>query len=178
VEMLAGGAAAALPLQEDFAAVVAAPLERVFAFLDDHRRLSGHMSKRSWMMAGSTMSIEADALGARAVGSHIRLGGRVLGMRLFVDEVVTEYLPPHRKEWRTIGEPRLLVIGPYRMSFDVSPLASATLVRVSIDYARPHGWLARVASALLGRTYARWCVRQMVRDTIAAFGEPQTGDAA
>ncbi|HYM33984.1 MAG TPA: hypothetical protein VET48_01245, partial [Steroidobacteraceae bacterium] len=55
--------------------IVSATAEQVFAFLDDHRNLSQHMSESSWMMAGSKMTIEVDALQGRAEGSHIRLSG-------------------------------------------------------------------------------------------------------
>ena len=71
----------------------------VFDYLDDHARLSAHMSERSWMMAGSRMALELDAAEGRAVGSRIRLSGRVLGIKLWVDEVITERNPPQRKVW-------------------------------------------------------------------------------
>ena len=87
---------------------------RLFALLDDHRRLAAHMEKPSLMMAGGTMRVETDALKGQAIGSLIRVTGRVLGLDLAVDEVVTERVPPLRKTWETQGEPRLLVIGSYR----------------------------------------------------------------
>ena len=43
------------------------------------------------------------------------MNGRILGLKLSLDEVVTERDPPARKVWETVGVPRLLVIGPYRM---------------------------------------------------------------
>ena len=62
----------------------------LFAHLDDHRRLAGHMEKPSLMMAGATMRVGTDALKGQAVGSVIRITGRVLGANLAVDEVVIE----------------------------------------------------------------------------------------
>ena len=59
-----------------------APANAVFAYMDDHRRLSAHMSNSSWMMAGSRMAIELDASEGRAVGATIRLRGPVLGIAL------------------------------------------------------------------------------------------------
>lgn len=47
----------------------------------------------------------------RAVGSLIRVSGRVLGMKLLVEEMVTERILPWRKTWEARGEPQLLVIG-------------------------------------------------------------------
>jgi hypothetical protein len=69
---------------------IGVPPQMVFTLLDDHQRLSAHMSKSSWMMAGSSMTISTDEAHGQAVGSRIRLSGRVLGVELKVDEVVTE----------------------------------------------------------------------------------------
>ena len=141
----------------------------LFAFLDDHRRLAGHMEKSSWMMAGATMRVEMDALKGQSVGSLIRIAGRVLGVNLVVEEVVTEREPPTRKTWETRGEPRLLVIGSYRMGFTISPQGSRSRLIVFIYYELPSGDIFRVLAQLLGRSYASWCTRRMVKDAAAAF---------
>ena len=86
---------------------ISAPADAVFAHLDDQRRLSAHMSESSWMMVGSRMDFEFDAAGGRTVGSTISLRGRVLGVPLSVDEVVTAYTPPTLKIWETTGTPNL-----------------------------------------------------------------------
>ena len=62
---------------------VAAAPEEVFVFVDDHARFSSHMSEASWMMGGGRMSVELDEAQGQAEGSHIRLSGRVFGVRLF-----------------------------------------------------------------------------------------------
>ena len=98
-----------------------APANAVFSHLDDHSRLSAHMSESSWMMMGSRMVIELDATEGRAVGAIIRLRGRVLGIPLSVEQIVTERNPPLRKIWATMGRPHLLVIGPYRMGYEITP---------------------------------------------------------
>lgn len=154
---------------EAAADVGAAPPE-VFAFLDDHRRLSAHMESSSLMMAGSSLRVETDDRHGQAVGSHIRLAGRVLGLRLSLDEVVTDYEPPWRKAWQTVGEPRLLVIGSYRMGFDVRGTSGRGHVRIWIDYDLPPRGVARWLGRLLGRAYARWCTEQMLRGCRQAFG--------
>ena len=92
----------------------------LFALLDDHRRLAAHMKEPSLMMAGATMRVETDALKGQAVGSLIRVTGRVLGLYLAVGEVVTERVPALRKTWETQGEPLLLAVGSHRVSFIVS----------------------------------------------------------
>ena len=116
----------------------------LFALLDDHRRLAGHMEKPSLMMAGATMRVETDALKGQAVGSVIRVTGRVLGVNLAVEEVVTDRVPPLRKTWETWGKPRLLVIGSYRMGFTLSPrgrsLALGGVHRLSASATRLRLW--------------------------------------
>jgi hypothetical protein len=155
-----------LPLHFESTGEVAASGEAVFAHLDDPRHLGAHMSQSSWMMAGSRMEYVFDTADGRAVGARIGLRGKVLGVPLSVDEVVVERLPPTRKVWDTIGTPRLLVIGPYRMGFDIRPQAAARCeLRVFIDYQQGDGMLGR----LFGNTYARWCTATMVRDAVRHF---------
>ena len=67
------------------------------------------------MMGGSTMQISTDEWNGQKVGSVVRMGGRIFGATLSLEEVVTEREPPRLKVWRTIGVPRLLVIGNYQM---------------------------------------------------------------
>jgi hypothetical protein len=90
---------------------IQAPAERVFGHLDDHTRLAAHMNQRSWRTGWSRMTLSLDEQAGRALGSHIRMEGRVLGVKLSLEEVVTEHTPPARRVWRTVGAPRLLVIG-------------------------------------------------------------------
>lgn len=150
---------------------VAASPDVLFNYLDDPSRLGAHMGKSSWMMAGSSMEYQFDAAQGRALGARIRLSGRMLGLTLGVDEVVTVHEPPCRKSWRTVGAPRLLVIGNYEMGFVVEPGPRDCLLRVHITYELPKGpwWLA---GWLLGGFYARWCVRTMVSDAVRRFSSP------
>lgn len=157
-----------LPLHHESRATVPASAADVFAYLDDHKRLSKHMTKSSWMMAGSRMSIQVDAAQGRSVGSKISLGGRVLGIPLSVDEVVIEHRPPLRKVWQTEGVPHLLVMGPYRMGFDIEPHGASSVLCVFIEYAMPSNLLGRWFS-FLGKFYARWCTQQMTADATANF---------
>ena len=154
---------------EESIAIVNAPPERVFAALDDPARLSSHMSKSSWQMAGGKMETVVDAMQGRAVGSHIKLSGRVLGIDLFVEEIVTAHDVPIRKVWETIGIPRLVVIGPYRMSFDLNRSERGSRLCVAIDYELPPRGAGRVLGWLFGRAYARWCTRRMVHDAATLF---------
>ena len=114
------------------------------------------------MMAGASMRIATDALNGQAVGSRIALSGRVLGIGLAAEEAVTAYDPPRRKVWQTLGEPHLLVIGAYRMGFEVGPCEGGSRVALWIDYDLPRRGIGRWLGRWFGRWYAKWCVAQML----------------
>ena len=158
-----------LPRHHEAEALIPAPADSVFSHVDDHTRLSSHMSQSSWKMGGGRMEVVLDQDRGQEVGSRIRVAGRVFGIQLSVDEVVTERNPPFRKVWETTGNPKLLVIGPYRMGFEIVPQESGSVLRVFIDYALPDRGLARWLGCLLGRYYARWCTRRMVSDAANTF---------
>lgn len=162
---------AQFPFHRETTVRVAASPHVVFALLDDHQRLAAHMEKPSLMMAGATMKIETDSKKGQALGSLITVKGRVLGMALSVSEQVTEYAPPLRKTWETVGETHLLVIGAYRMGFALAPEAEISHLRVWIDYDWPTGRWTRVLGKLLGQTYADWCVQRMATDAERTFSE-------
>jgi hypothetical protein len=159
----------ALPLHEETSVEVEATPEALFERLDDHSRLSSHMQQSSWMMGGGSMRIESDDGRGRRVGSRIQLSGRAFGIPLSVEETVMERVPPLRKVWETDESPRLLVIGPYRMGFEIARLAQRSRLCVFIDYALPDGFWTRWLGRLLGGCYARWCVRRMVDDAVRHF---------
>ena len=144
-------------------------MEQVFPHIDDHTRLSSHMSESSWKMGSGRMKVEVDAGLGQKVGSRIRLAGRAFGIELSLEEVVTDRSPPFRKVWETTGSPRLLVIGHYRMGFELSPKGRESLLRVFIDYALPESASSRWLGRLFGKYYARWCTQQMVDDTVRNF---------
>jgi hypothetical protein len=161
--------ATAQPLRrhEEQTVVVEASPEEVFAFADDHQKFVAHMGSSSWMMLGSRMITSVDALRGQEIGSHITMTGNLLGLPLDLDEVVVERAAPREKAWETVGVPRLLVIGPYRMGFQVLDAEHGSAFRVFIDYTLPerHQWLGR----LLGRMYARWCLDQMSKGVASRF---------
>ena len=169
------------PRSADTTTTIAATAAVVFAFLDDHKNLSAHMDKSSWMMLGSRMDIYLDTAGARSVGSKFGFTGAILGLPLSVDEVVTRHESPHKKVWETVGEPKLWVIGRYRMGIEISPKGDAAQLRVFIKYALPRAGLARLLGNLFGDVYARWCTRRMVGDAERHFrhtGSPMLGQRA
>lgn len=93
----------------------------------------------------------------------------MLGISLSVEETVIEYESSLRKTWEICAEPELLVIGRYRMGFELTPRTDKTQLRVWIDYDLPSGVWARWLGKVLGKVYADWCVTRMVRDAKSAF---------
>ena len=158
-----------LPLLHESSGLVQSPMDQVFAHIDDHTRLSSHMSEPSWRTGGGRMETELDEGRGQKVGSRIRLSGRVFGVELSVEEMVVERIPPRRKVWATTGAPKLLVIGHYRMGFDLSPQGHGSMLRVFIEYALPERAPARWLGRLFGQYYARWCTQQMVDDAVNHF---------
>ena len=146
-----------------------APVEQVFAYLDDPKALAAHMGESSMMMMGSRMSIDVDAGGGRVIGSKVLMHGRMLGIWLSLEEVITKRRVPAMKVWETIGTPKLLVMSHYRMGFELTRNGASSLVRVFIDYSlpvkAPGSWLGY----WLGGTYARWCTKQMVSGATRHF---------
>lgn len=118
------------------------------------------------------MRIETDSLHGQAVGSVIRMSGSVLGLRLALDEVVTEREPPLRKTWETRGEPHLLVIGGYRMGFTISARGQGSRLVVFVDYRLPERGLPRWLGRWFGSAYAAWCTRRMATDAKLASRTP------
>mgnify|MGYP001602920237 CR=1 FL=1 len=153
---------------EDSTLVSASP-EKVFNYVDDHSNFSSHMSESSWMMGGGRMEVQTDEGHGQRVGSHIRLSGKVFGINLFLDEVVTQHEPPYRKAWQTVGDLNLLVIGHYKMGLEIEPKNNNSRLTVSIDYELPKSLRTRWLGLLFGGTYAKWCVKQMIKSSSEHF---------
>lgn len=115
------------------------------------------------------MALELDDAKRKAVGSHIRLAGRVFGIRSYLDEVVTRRDPPTNKVWETVGVPRLLVIGAYKMGVQIAPVSGGSRMHVFIDYDLPTGWVTFWFGRLFGEIYAKWCVAQMLSGAARHF---------
>lgn len=144
---------------EETVLAAAEPAE-LFAYIDDHKQFSSHMSKSSWMMGGGKMVTSVDDGRGQKVGSHIRMTGTAFGIKLSLDEIITRYEPPFTKTWETIGNIKLLVIGQYRIGINIKNQGNGSSLRVFIDYYLPttNAWLGK----LFGEMYAKWCVQQMI----------------
>jgi hypothetical protein len=153
-----------------------APVTAVFDYLDDFERLGAHMMRSSWMMAGSAMRYEFDAGRGRKPNARVRLAGSFLGIKLEIDEEVTQYEPPLRKAWSTVGAPRMIILRGYRLGYELTPVGSGSRLTVFIDYQIPERGPARWLGQLLAAGYARWCVKSMIADAARTFRDSHAPD--
>ncbi len=153
----------------DSIAEVAATAEALFDCLDDQARLGAHMEKPSAMMLGGRMIYQFDAAQGRAAGAVIRMRGNILWLKLSVEEVVVERTRPVRKTWETRGRPDLLVIGSYRMGFEIEPSGPRQRLRVFINYDHPASIVGGLLARLFAGAYARWCVTRMTDEARRRF---------
>ena len=135
----------------------------IFAFADNPKNFSSHMNKSSWMMGGGKMETKTDEGKGQKIDSHIRMGGSVFGINLFLDEVITEHKPPYRKVWNTVGKINLLVIDHYTLGFKIEPEKNNSKLTVFIEYNLPQSAKTHWLGVLFGDMYAKWCVGQMIQ---------------
>ena len=119
------------------------------------------------------METSVDEARGQAIGSHVHMKGTMMGIELFLEEVVTEREPPRHKAWETIGRARLLVIDSYRLGFDITEMSKSSKFRVFIDYDLPAAPPLRWLGLIFGKFYAKWCVHQMVNDARKHFVETE-----
>jgi len=156
------------PRHYEESAVISATPKEVFNYIDNHTRFSSHMNKGSLMMGGGKMETRVDEEKGQKVGSHIKMSGKIIGIDLFLDEVVTKREPPNLKVWETVGIPKLLVIGNYQMGVEINSQNKDSNLKVFIDYELPKGKNS-LLGYLFGDMYAKWCVRQMLSGTREEF---------
>jgi hypothetical protein len=149
---------------------VNAPADLLFDYLDDFQQIGAHMTRSSWMMAGSKMRYEFDDGKGRRLGARVRLLGSFLGLNLEIDERVIDRVPARSKAWQTVGNPRMLILARYRMGFSLRSFAHGCRVTAFIDYALPAKGIGRLLGQVAGGAYARWCVRNVLQQASAHFG--------
>ena len=95
------------------------------------------MNKSSSMMMGGSMETIVDQARGQAIGSHVRMTGKIMGIKLSLEEVATKREPPRHKARETSGQQRLLVIDNYRLGFNITESDKSSKLRVFIDYNLP-----------------------------------------
>ncbi|MBI2184028.1 MAG: SRPBCC family protein [Thaumarchaeota archaeon] len=143
----------------------AGPTE-VFAHMDDIRNVGWHMEgKRSMPMMGGKLRLERLSESPTGVGATYRWYGSVMGMKVDFTEVVTKYVGNREKIWRTIGDPKIIIMSSYEMRLKLNLTDSGTQVVFEIDYELPHTWYGKIFGKLLAGWYAEWCLRRACEDT-------------
>lgn len=158
-----------LPLHFSSFATLNTTAAEAFRFLDNPMNLSSHMSKSSWMMAGSKMEMKLDPQKGRGVGAEIILDGKMLGIPLYIREFVVESEEPVRKSWQTSGPQKLIVIDQYKMGFILRPDGDQTHLEVFINYSLPSKGAGAFLGKLFATIYAKWCTDQMAQDAARHF---------
>jgi hypothetical protein len=146
-----------------FVEIQASP-QVVFDFMDDVHKAGWHMEQSSMPMMGSKMQIETLSKNQTGVGATYRWTGKVLGLPIDFSETVVKWENGRKRIWRTIGVPKIIIIGQYEMSFLVEPTKTGSRLSVSIDYELPKPIFWKFAGWLLAGWYSKWCLGNMCQD--------------
>jgi hypothetical protein len=138
--------------------------EAVFRYVDDIRNIGWHMTKSSMPLMGSKLNLEIVSPNQSGKGASYRWSGKVMGFTIDFLETVTTWQPNEEKRWRTVGEPRLVIISNYEMCFLVSPADGQTRLTFGIAYDLPQALLWRFLGWLLVGWYCNWCLGHMIAD--------------
>jgi len=144
---------------------IQAPPEKVFAFMDDLSKTGMHMSQSSMMMMGSKLTLEQLEGPSKGVGATFHWSGKVMGMPIDITETVTKWIENKEKVWETIGSPKIIILGWYRMILKIESVKKGTLTSLEIEYTKPNGWFYKIMSFLFSGWYSRWCLNNMLNDT-------------
>lgn len=101
------------------------------------------------------------SIAPRSIGSRFGFTGRILGIPLRVDEIVTGREPPTRKTWETTKEPTLWVIGRHEMGLQLSDRNGRAQLNVYIRNTSPPAgssacWAWHLVEPVDAEAPARW----------------------
>jgi hypothetical protein len=139
--------------------------DSVFAFMDDIRNTGKHMTESSGAMAGSKLQIHWLSENKTGLGTKYRWTGKVVGMKMDFTVEVNKWTKG-QKVWGTVGPAKMIVIDWFEMHLITTPAsAGETDAKLGIYYTKHKGmW-----GFLLGKWYAKWCVKTMLKDTRKHF---------
>ncbi len=148
---------------------IAASPAAVFAHVDDIHNTGWHMEKSSMPLMGSKMNVEVLSDNHSGLGATYRWTGQVLGMPLDFTETVVKWVPNKERVWRTIGEPKIIIMDNYEMAFVVRPVGVGSEFTVEISYELPKTFFGKFLGLVLGNWYSKWCLNSMCNDAKAAL---------
>ena len=139
--------------------------EKVFAYMDNIGNTGMHMTKSSIPMMGSKLKLLQLSENATGLDSRYRWFGKMFGLTMDFTIAVTKWIKNKEKIWGTIGKPKMIILGWYKMRLVVSPEEYNTKATLSISYTKPKNIFFRVISFFLAPWYANWCLTNMLQDT-------------
>lgn len=143
-----------------------APADSIFAFMDDVNNTGMHMTESNAPMMGSKLSLEWLTPHHTGLSSKYRWQGKVMGMKMDFTVEVTKWVQGKEKVWESMGTAKMIVISWYRMYLILTPLPDgSTKAELGIYYTKPK----KLLGFFLGKSYAKWCVKSMLKDTKKYF---------
>lgn len=133
--------------------------------MDNLSNTGMHMMKSSVMMMGSKLVLEQLSSNSTGIAAKYHWYGKMLGMTMDFNEIVTKWQPPSLKEWETVGEAKIIIMSWYRMRFDITPSEKGAIAILSISYLPPKEWYYKVLSFLFANWYCNWCLKNMLNDS-------------
>jgi hypothetical protein len=85
-------------------------------------------------------------------------------MPIDFSETVVKYVKNKERIWRTIGEPKIIIIGDYEMGFRLTPSHDGTRLKIYISYDLPKPLFGKILGWLLSGWYSKWCLNNMATD--------------
>jgi hypothetical protein len=148
---------------------IAASPAAVFDHVDDIHNTGWHMEKSSMPLMGSKMTVEVLSKNHSGLGATYRWTGKVLGMTLDFTETIVKWVKNKERVWRTIGEPKIIIMGNYEMAFFIEPVEGGSELTFEIRYELPKPFFGKLLGVLLANWYSKWCLNNMCRDAKAAL---------
>ncbi|MBI2268780.1 MAG: SRPBCC family protein [Bacteroidetes bacterium] len=144
--------------------------EEVFAFMDDIKNTGMHMTESSGAMMGGKLHIHWLTDHQTGLGTKYRWTGKVVGMKMDFTVEVSKWINGKEKVWGTVGDAKMIVIDWFEMYLAISTKSNGkSEVQLSIYYTKHKGFLG----FLLGKSYSKWCVKSMLKDTRKHFEKTQ-----
>ncbi|RYE02277.1 MAG: SRPBCC family protein [Sphingobacteriales bacterium] len=147
---------------------------RVFACLDDLSVTGMHMSQSSMPMMGGKMELEFLSTQKTGLGTRYQWTGQVLWWKLDFTVAVTKWIEGSEKTWQTEGDAQLILYSAFKMHLYVHLVTGGSEAFLSISYDLPNGFFQKLLCRIAGGWYARWCLKNMLRDAAAKLAAPGT----
>lgn len=114
--------------------LVSASPERVFAFLDDPRKVGAHMQGGGM---GVRLQFETLSENFTGVGATHRWHGKAVGMKIDYTTVVEKWTMNKERASHTIGTPKMVIMSGFKMRWNLVPANGGTRIDIDFEYTLP-----------------------------------------